>query len=137
MRDAVGRGTRLYWLPTRQQGPGDVIYLDMSKAFDKVSHRKLLRKLRDYGFSGNLLAWLESYLHDRMQRVTALGVNSQALPVTPGVSQGSILGPMLFLLYVNSLPGAIKYNHVSAFADDTKIFKSISLHLTLQYYRMT
>ena len=57
-------------------GQVDVIYLDMSKAFDKVSHRKLLRKLRDYGFSGNLLAWLESYLHDRMQRVTALGVNS-------------------------------------------------------------
>ena len=118
-------------------GQVDVIYLDMSKAFDKVSDRKLLWKLRDYGFSGNLLAWLESYLHDRMQRVTALGVNSQALPVTSGVSQGSILGPMLFLLYVNSLPGAIKYNHVSAFADDTKIFKSISLHLTLQYYRMT
>ena len=54
----------------------DVIYLDMSKAFDKVSHRKLLRKLRDYGFGGKLLAWLESYLHDRMQRVTAFRVNS-------------------------------------------------------------
>ena len=103
----------------------DVIYLDMSKAFDKASHRKLLRKLRDYGFSGKLLAWLESYLHDRMQRVTALGVNSQALPVTTGVPQGSILGPMLFLLYANSLPGAVKSSHVSAFADDTEIFKSI------------
>ena len=57
-------------------GQVDVIYLDMSKAFDKVSHRKLLRKLRDYGFGGKLLAWLESYLHDRMQRVTAFGVNS-------------------------------------------------------------
>ena len=60
-----------------------------------------------------------------MQRVTALGVNSQALPVTSGVHQGSILGPMLFLLCANSLPGAVKSSHVSAFSDDTKIFKSI------------
>ena len=76
------------------------------------------------------MAWLESYFHDQMQRGTPLGVNSQALPMTSGVSQGSILDPMLFLQYANSLPGAIKYNHVSAFADDTKIFKSISLQLT-------
>ena len=61
------------------RGQVDVIYLDMSKAFDKVSHCKLLRKLRDYGFGGTLLAWLESYLHDQMQRVTAFRVNSQAL----------------------------------------------------------
>ena len=106
-------------------GQVDVIYLGMSKAFDKVSNHKLLRKLRDYGFSGKLLAWLESYLHDRMQRVTALGVNSQALPVTSGVAQGSILGPMLFLLCANSLPGAVKSSHVPTFADDSKIFKSI------------
>ena len=69
-------------------GQVDVIYLDMSKAFDKVSHHILLRKLRDYSFGGKLLAWLESYLHDRMQRVTAFGVNSQALPVTLGVHIG-------------------------------------------------
>ena len=71
-------------------GQVDVIYLDKSKAFDKVSHRILLRKLRDYSFGGKLLAWLESYLHDRVQRITAFRVNSQALPVTSGVPQGSI-----------------------------------------------
>ena len=58
-------------------GQVDVIYLYMSKAFDKVSHCKLLRKLREYGFSGKLLAWLEPYLYDQMQRITAFGVNSQ------------------------------------------------------------
>ena len=97
----------------------------MSKAFDKVSHCKLLRKLRNYGFDGKLPAWLESYLYDRMQRVTAFGVNSQALPVTSGVHQRSILGPMLCLLYANSLPGTVKSSHVAAFAGDTKIFNSI------------
>ena len=77
-------------------GQVDVIYLDMSKACDKVSHRKLLRKLRDYRFGGKLLDWLESYFHDQMQRVMTLGVNSQDLPVTSGVLQGSILGPCYF-----------------------------------------
>ena len=90
----------------------------MSKAFDKVSHCKLLRELHNYGFGGKFLAWLKSYLHDRMQRVTAFGVNSQA-------PSGVHIGPMLFLLYANSLPGTVKSSHVAAFADDTKIFKSI------------
>ena len=88
-----------------------------------VSHSKLLWKLRC--FSRNLLAWLESYLHDRMQRVTTYGEISQALPVTPGVPQWSILGPLLFLLYVNSLPGNVRSRHVVAFAYDTRVFKSI------------
>ena len=106
-------------------GQVDVMYLDMSKAFDKVSHCKLVRKLFDYGFGGKLLACLESYLYDRMQRVKAFGVNSQALAMASGVPQGSILGPMQFLLYANSLPDSFKSSHVAAFANDTKNFKSI------------
>ena len=94
--------------PLDNVGQVDVICLDMSKAFENVSHRKLLRKLRDYGFGGKLLAWFESYLYDRMHRVTAFGVNSQALPITSEVPQGCIVRPMLFLLYANSLPGSIK-----------------------------
>ena len=106
-------------------GQVDIIYLDMSKAFDKVSHEKLLKKLQHYGFGGSLLAWFRSYLRDRSQRVTVPGTTSSSLPVTSGIPQGSILGPMLFLLYVNLLPDTVHNSQLAAFADDTKIFKTI------------
>ena len=82
----------------------DTIYLDMSKAFDKVIHRRLVHKLIQAGFGGNLLNWFCSYLSSRRQRVTVLGATSEDLPVASGVPQGSILGPAPFLLYVNDLP---------------------------------
>ena len=66
-------------------GGVEIIYLDMSKAFDKVSHSKLLTLLQQHGFGGNLLAWFDSYLHNRLQWVTELGVSSKALPITSGV----------------------------------------------------
>ena len=75
---------------------------------------------------GNLLQWFRSYLTDRRQRVTALGAASDPLPVTSGVPQGSILGPALFLLYVNDLPNAGVASHVALFADDTKLYREIS-----------
>ncbi|CAB3994070.1 Hypothetical predicted protein [Paramuricea clavata] len=104
----------------------DVIYLDMSKAFDRVNHEILIEKLRHLGFKTNLLRWFKSYLYHRRQQVTVLGATSPTLPVTSGVPQGSILGPVLFLLYVNDLPDKISSSSIAAFADDTKIFKRIS-----------
>ena len=104
----------------------DVIYLDMTKAFDKVNHELLINKLRRFGFKTNLLNWFQSYLYHRRQQVTVLGSTSSSLPVTSGVSQGSILGPILFLLYVNDLPDAVCSSTIATFADDTKLFKRIA-----------
>ena len=103
------------------------VYLDMSNAFDRVSHRKLINKLRQYGFGGNILQWFASFLTNRSQRVTVpWGGVSTSLPVTSGVPQGSILGPMLFLLFVNDLPDSITSGSVATFADDTKVFKVVN-----------
>ena len=101
----------------------NIIYLDMSKAFD--IHTKLLGRLQQYGISGKLHDWFRSYLQGRKQQVTVLGATSQELPVTSGVPQGSLLGPVLFLLFVGDLPNTVKTSRVACYADDTKIFKSI------------
>ena len=104
----------------------DVVYLDMSKAFDKVNHSTMINKLKSYGFNGSLLSWFKSYFHNRRQQVTALGSTSPSRLVTSGVPQGSILGPVLFLLYVNDLPDTISSSTIATFADDTKVFQCIS-----------
>ena len=104
----------------------DVIYLDMSKAFDKVSHAQLIRRLYDFGFRGNLLKWFTSYLSNRYQQTTVGGATSRPLAVTSGVPQGSILGPLLFLLYENHLSDSVSNSNNATFADDTKIFRTIN-----------
>ena len=109
-----------------QGGQVDTIYLDMSKAFDRINHQRLLHKLTNSGIGGNLLKWIQSYLTDRRQRVAVIGVTSDPLPVCSGVPQGSNLGPALFLLYVNNLPDVINSSQLaSMFADDTKVFSTI------------
>ena len=106
-------------------GQVDCVYLDISKAFDKVRHDLLISKLRDAGLRGKLLDWLHAYLRDRRQRITVPGATSRDLPVTSGVPQGLILGPALFLLYVNNLPEVITKSQVVMFADDTKVYKEV------------
>ena len=99
----------------------DMIYMDMSKAFVKVNHGCLLQQFHEFGFGGSLLQWFSSYLIDRYQRVTVLGETSDTLPVSSAKPQGSILGPMLFLIYVNNLPDSVLTSHVAMLADDTSL----------------
>jgi hypothetical protein len=100
--------------------PIDIIYLDFKKAFDKVPHKRLLSKIRAHGITGNVASWIENWLTGRLQRVTVDGVASEWMSVLSGVPQGSVLGPVLFILYINDIDLSIK-SEISKFADDTKI----------------
>jgi hypothetical protein len=99
-----------------------VVFLDISKAFDRVWHRGLLHKLKQCGISGNLLIWLKDYLTDRQQRVLVNGQSSSWGNIKAGVPQGSVLGPLLFLIFINDLTDTIKHRKIRLFADDTCLF---------------
>ena len=98
------------------------IFLDLQKAFDTVSHSILLQNLEHYGIRDNALQWVKSYLNERSQYVTVNGHASEMLPITCEVPQGSVLGPLLFFIYVDDLPNASKLSRFYLFADDTSIY---------------
>jgi len=101
--------------------PVDVVFLDFQKAFDKVPHKRLIERLRDIGIKGKLLSWIEEWLKGRKQRVVINGKASEWIEVESGVPQGSILGPLLFIIFINGIDEGI-LSDILKFADDTKIF---------------
>jgi len=105
----------------------DIIYTDFEKAFDKVPHRRLISKLQSYGLNVVLVNWIASFLSSRFQQVRINGVVSQNKQVLSGIPQGSVLGPLLFVIYINDLPTVCDDDSkLYLFADDAKLYKSIT-----------
>lgn len=109
----------------------DIFYLDFQKAFDTVPHFRLIEKLKSYGLSGTILDVIADFLSNRTFQVLVGNAHSKHHCVTSGIPQGSVLGPLLFVLYINDLPDHI-LNSVSLFADDLKMYGPSSKNDTLQ-----
>ena len=113
------------WTDAMDEGHSvDCVYMDFQKAFDTVPHRRLLSKVRTYGFNENMINWIEQFITGRTQRVRIDGEFSESKVVISGIPQGSVLGPFLFLVFVNDMPELVE-SMLYLFADDNKIFKVI------------
>ena len=112
------------------------IFLDMSKAFDKVWHEGLIFKLRSYGVQNQVIDLLTDYLSNRNQRVTLNGAASTWRPINSGVPQGSVLGPLLFLIYINDLPDNLLCKP-NLFADDVSLSAVLCSVMQLKILSMT
>ena len=110
------------------KSPCDIIYLDFRKAFDTIPHSELLFKLWSLGITGPLWSWFQAYLSNRSHLVSVHGCSSKSLPVRSGVPQGSVLGPLLFLIYINDIPNVINFCNPYLFADDAKLIEAVCRH---------
>ena len=113
------------WANTlNNKGQTDIIFLDFSNAFSKISHKFIISKLHYYGIRNHTLSWIGAFLSNRTQTTVVNGVHSSYVEVTYGVPQGSVLGPMLFLLYINDINNAITFQ-IKLFADDSVLYRNI------------
>ena len=103
----------------------DVAYLNYRKAFDSVPYERLLMKLEGYGVKNPILCWTRNFLIGRSQQVVVNSAKSEWAPVTSDIPQGSVLRPVLFIIFVNDLPDII-HSSIQMFADDTKVFNKIT-----------
>ena len=106
----------------------DTIYLDYQKAFDSIDHSLLLKKLHAYGFPPPIVDWVASFLSGRTQTVAVQGATSKPITLISGVPQGTVLAPILFILFANDLDLAVRHSKVGRFADDTRLSKKIHTH---------
>ena len=113
------------------------VFVDLQKAFDTVDHQILLAKLNHYGIRGVSNDWFKSYLSNRNQYVSTNGFDSSLTSINCGILQGSVLGPLLFLLYINDLNQVIKFCKVHHFADDTNLLCLSNSIKKLNKYRLT
>ena len=129
--------THHQWATALDQGRQvDVVFLDFSKAFDKVNHAVLLQKLCNFGISGSLLQWCESYLSNRRQRVVLDGISSSWSDVSSGVPQGSLLGPLFFVIFISDLPEVVlPGSTIALYADDCKCSRIIDTAGDLELFQ--
>ena len=114
------------WTQILDRGGGiDCVYCDLQIAFDKVSYRKLMAKIRSYGIWRKFYRWIETFLTNRKQHVAVNGQKSSKNLVLSGVSRASVLGPLLFVIFINNLPAAVE-NDAWMFADDTKMYQEVN-----------
>jgi len=103
----------------------DCIYLDFATAFDSLPHQRLLRKVYGYGIRGKLITWARSFLIGRRQRVSIASLSSLLTHVLSGIPQGSVLGPLLFIIFINDMPEVVN-SLIRMFADDTILFRIVN-----------
>jgi len=117
--------TLYHWTEVMGRGGDlDAVYLDFSKCFDSVPHERLLLKIQNYGIQGKMWSWSADFLRSQKQRISIEGCQSTVVMVLSGIPQGSVIGPLLFIIFVNEMPELV-HSSILIFADDTKVFTEI------------